>query len=437
VLELLTLGFFSFLTPAPEWVPMRAVDWSPWEEHVWSKMLPQTIDAPDPVAIAAVEQHLQSLAALGMPPEQQGLWIQSGNEVLASHRGTVPISAASLTKIPTTLAALSIWGHEHQFETLVGIRGTLQPGGVVEGDLVVQGGGDPLLVWEEAIALGNALQQLGITEVTGDLLITGDFYMNFEADAAQSGEWLRQSFHVDLWNGEARTQYAQMPEGTPQPQIAIAGTVQVLPQPPNDFTPLLRHRSLSLTQILKAMNIFSNNFIADNLAQQMGGGRRVAQIAAEAAAVPLEEVQLVNGSGLGEENRISPRAVTVMLMALQLRLQAADLTVADFFPVVGRERGTLGDRQLLPGSALKTGTLDRVSSLAGVVPTRDRPLVWFSLMDIGTGDLGTLHRQQDRLLQALANAWGVAPSVPDGLQPSEQLPGYQEELGNPARNEVL
>ncbi|MBE9101570.1 D-alanyl-D-alanine carboxypeptidase [Vacuolonema iberomarrocanum] len=423
--------------PEPDWVPMRAVDWSSWENQMQTPSLPQAVDAPDPVAIAAMEKHLQSLAALGMPPGEQGLWIQSGNEVLASHQGTVPISAASLTKIPTTLAALSVWGHEHHFETLVGMRGTLQPDGLLQGDLVVQGGGDPLLVWEEAIALGNALQEIGIREVTGDLLITGDFYMNFEADPAQSGEWLRQSFNADRWNGEARAQYARMPDDTPQPRIAIDGTVQVVSQRPNDVTPIIRHQSLSLTQILKAMNIFSNNFIADNLAGQMGGGRRVAQIAAEAAAVPLEEVQLINGSGLGEENRLSPRAVTAMLMALQIRLQAVDLTVADFFPVVGRERGTLGDRQLLPGSALKTGTLDRVSSLAGVVPTRDRPLVWFSLMDIGTADLGTLHRQQDQLLQALATAWGITPDVPAGLQPSDQLPGYQEELGNPARNEAL
>jgi D-alanyl-D-alanine carboxypeptidase/D-alanyl-D-alanine-endopeptidase (penicillin-binding protein 4) len=416
---------------------MRAVDWAPWEEHVWIAVLPPAVDAPDPVAIATMERHLQALAGLGMSPEDQGLWIQSGNEVLASHQGTVPIPAASLTKISTTLAALSVWGHAHQFETLVGIRGSMQPDGVLQGDLVIQGGGDPLLVWEEAIALGNTLEAVGIRTVTGDLLITGDFYMNFEADPVQSGEWLRQSFNADRWGGEARAQYARMPEGTPQPTIAIAGSVQVVPQRPNDVTPVIRHRSLSLTQILKAMNIFSNNFIADNLAGQMGGGRRVAELAAEAAAVPLEEVQLINGSGLGEDNRISPRAVTTMLMVLQIRLQAVDLTVADFFPVVGRERGTLGDRQLLPGSALKTGTLDRVSSLAGVIPTRDRPLVWFSLMDIGTGDLGTLHRQQDQLLQALAADWGIAPAIPDGLQPSDQLPSYQDELGDPNRNEVL
>jgi D-alanyl-D-alanine carboxypeptidase/D-alanyl-D-alanine-endopeptidase (penicillin-binding protein 4) len=317
------------------------------------------------------------------------------------------------------------------------MRGTLQPDGLLQGDLVVQGGGDPLLVWEEAIALGNALEQAGIRAVAGDLLITGDFLMNFEADALQAGTWLRQSFHADLWNGEARAQFATMPANTPRPQLMIAGEVVVVPEQPDGFTPILRHRSLTLTQILKAMNIFSNNFIADQLARQLGGGRQVGRLAAEAAAVPIAEVRLINGSGLGEENEISPRAVTAMLMTLQTRLQAVDLTVADFFPVVGRERGTLGDRQLIPGAALKTGTLDRVSSLAGVIPTRDRSLVWFSLMDIGPGDLGTLHRQQDQLLQALAAAWGTTAEIPAALQPSPQLPSYEEALGDPSRNDQL
>jgi D-alanyl-D-alanine carboxypeptidase/D-alanyl-D-alanine-endopeptidase (penicillin-binding protein 4) len=111
--------------------------------------------------------------------------------------------------------------------------------------------------------------------------------------------------------------------------------------------------------------------------------------------------------------------------------------VADFFPVVGRERGTLGGRQIVAGAAVKTGTLDRVSSLAGVIPTGDRPLVWFSLMDIGTGDLDALHRGQDRLLQSLVGQWGTADPLPPDLQPSDRLPSYQQELGNPARNESL
>jgi len=437
VLRLLTVGFLTTLLnfQGDGVQVMRAVDWSSWSASGWVLPRPEAVDAPDGVAIAARDYHLQALAALGMPASAQGIWIQVGNEVLASHRGTEATPAASLTKIATTLAAFSTWGPDYQFETLVGIRGTLQPDGTVEGDLVVQGGGDPLFVWEEAIALGNALQQRGIQRVTGNLVVTGDFAMNFQGDRQRSGELLRQSLHADLWGGEAAEQYARMPAGTPRPSLAIEGTVQIAES--QDFTPVLRHRSLSLTQILKAMNIYSNNFIADDLARQLGGGSAVAERAAAAAQIPVEEVQLINGSGLGEENRISPRAVTAMLMTLQDLLQPHDLNVADFFPVVGRERGTLGRRQLVSGSAVKTGTLDRVSSLAGVIPTRDRPLVWFTIMDIGAADLALLHQQQDRLLQTLSAQWGIASPLPEALRPSDRLPSYQAELGNPTRNEAL
>lgn len=434
MLDVLLVGFLTTLlnTNSEGFQGMRAVDWSPWAESRWVLPQPEPVDAPDPIAIAARDYHLQALAALGMPAADQGIWIQAGNEILASHRGTEPIPAASLTKIATTLAAFSNWGPEHQFDTLISIRGTLQPDGILQGDLVVKGGGDPLFVWEEAIALANALQQKGIRQITGNLIITGDFAMNFQGDPQRSGELLRQSFDAELWTTEIAEQFAKMPAGTPKPSLAIAGNVQVLSEV--ESTPFLRHKSLSLTQILKAMNIYSNNFIADDVARQLGGGPAVAQLAATAANIPETEVQLINGSGLGEENRISPRAVTAMLIALQERLRPHELTVADFLPVVGRERGTIGRRQLAPGSAVKTGTLDRVSSLAGVVPTRDRSLIWFTLIDIGTGDLDILHQQQDRVLQTLSAQWGIPEMLPTEIKPSDRLPSYQAELGNPARN---
>nr|WP_242035616.1 MULTISPECIES: D-alanyl-D-alanine carboxypeptidase [unclassified Leptolyngbya] len=433
---MLAIGFLTTLlnTKSEGFTGMRAVDWSPWSESRWVLPGPEPVDAPDTIAIAARNYHLQALAAMGMPAANQGIWIQSGNEILASHRGTVPIPAASLTKIATTLAAFSTWGPDHQFDTLVGIQGSLQPGGILQGNLVVKGGGDPLFVWEEAIALANALQQRGIRQVTGNLIITGDFAMNFQGDPQRSGELLRQSFNTDLWTSEISEQFAKMPTGTPRPRLSITGNIQVAPEA--EATPFLRHRSLSLTQILKAMNIYSNNFIADDMARKLGGGPAVAQLAATAANIPVAEVQLINGSGLGEENRISPRGVTAMLIALQEQLRSHELTVADFLPVVGRERGTIGRRQLTPGSAVKTGTLDRVSSLAGVVPTRDRSLVWFTLIDIGAGDLAILHQQQDRVLQTLSGQWGIPDTLPAEIRPSDRLPSYQAELGNPARNEA-
>lgn len=414
---------------------VRSVDWAAWLSPDWLAAIAPPESGPDPTAVSAIQQHLAALAALGMPAVEQGVWIQSGNQVLAEHQGSVPIPAASLTKIPTTLAALTMWGTERQFDTTIGITGALQ-NGIVQGDLVVQGGGDPLFVWEEAIALGNALNQRGIQRVTGNLVIVGNFAMNFKGDPQTAGELLKQGINADLWGNEATTQYAQLPVGTSKPRVLIDGAVEAVSQSPG-FVPVLRHRSLPLVQILKAMNIFSNNFIADSVAEQLGGGTVVARQAATAAQVDPAEIQLINGSGLGTENRISPKAIASMLITIQTRLRSQQLSVADLFPVVGRERGTLGGREILPGAAVKTGTLNEVSSLAGVLPTRDQGLVWFSIIDIGTANLARLHAYQDELLQTLVAQWGAALPIPPELQPSDRLKLYQAQLGDPSRNQPL
>ncbi|MDX2211658.1 MAG: D-alanyl-D-alanine carboxypeptidase [Oculatellaceae cyanobacterium bins.114] len=379
------------------------------------------------------------MANIQMPAAEQGIWIQVGHQILAENQGNVPLSAASLTKIATTLVALETWGVDHQFDTLVGANGIVEAG-VIQGDLVIQGGGDPLFVWEEAIALGNTLNQMGINRVTGNLIIAGDFAMNFQTDSAIAGELLRQGLNADLWSSEANAQYQALPSGTARPRIVIDGSVQVLPlaEAKSQATvPLVRHRSLPLAEILKAQNVYSNNVMSDFLAVQLGGSETVARKAAERVKVAAEEIQLVNGSGLGMENRISPKAVCAMLVAIQQDLESHQMTVADLFPVVGRERGTLGGRRIPQGAAVKTGTLDAVSALAGAFPTRDRGLVWFAIINVGTADLKTLHDEQDLLLQTLYQKWGMPSVIPAEITPSDRSsqPGHQ--LGAANRNEIL
>jgi D-alanyl-D-alanine carboxypeptidase/D-alanyl-D-alanine-endopeptidase (penicillin-binding protein 4) len=107
--------------------------------------------------------------------------------------------------------------------------------GVLQGDLVITGSGDPFFVWEEAIALGNSLNQLGIRRVTGNLVITGDFYMNYRK-TSNSGQMLQQGLNSSSWTPEAIChQHSLMPKGTAKPQVAIAGTSkwQQFPFPKN------------------------------------------------------------------------------------------------------------------------------------------------------------------------------------------------------------
>ncbi|MBD2466000.1 D-alanyl-D-alanine carboxypeptidase [Oscillatoria sp. FACHB-1407] len=437
--ELLASGFLSLWLDGGEVKLLKATDWSQWLNADWIASIGQPKSAPDPTAIAAVQQHLNRLINLQMPTAQQGVWIQVSNQILAENQGNIPLSAASLTKIATTLVALETWGVDHEFETLVGATGIVE-GGVIQGDLVIQGGGDPFFVWEEAIALGNALNQMGINRVAGNLIIAGDFAMNFQTDPVVAGELLRQGLNADLWNAEANAQYQTLPSGTARPRVVVEGLVQVMELEEakrRANVSLIRHRSLPLVEILKAQNVYSNNVMSDLLAEQLGGAEIVARKAAERARVPAEEVQLINGSGLGMENRISPKAVCAMLVAIQQDLEPHQLNVADLFPVIGRERGTLGGRRIPTGAAVKTGTLDAVSALAGAFPTRDRGLVWFAIINVGTADLQALHDEQDLLLQTLQQQWGAPTPLPTEITPSDRASQPGNQLGAPSRNEVL
>lgn len=414
-------GILSLLLGRTASPPVQAANWSAAlpEEIVQTLGEPVGVVEPDAAAVLLLQQQLAMLATQGFSPEGQGFWVGTGDRALAEHLGTVPLPAASLTKIPTTLAALTTWGPNYQIETLISTNGEIR-NGILQGDLLIQGGGDPFFVWEEAIALGNALNQIGIQQVTGDVLITGSFAMNFEANPITAGNLLKQGLDSTLWTAEVETQYQQLPPGTPRPRVTITGTARMATPADADgiLKPLIRHFSLPMTSILKGMNIYSNNIIADLLAERLGGAAIVAQTAATAAGIPLEEIQLINGSGLGEENRISPRATAAMLIALQQYLQPRQMTIADLFPVVGRDGGTMKGRQVPTGSVLKTGTLDRVSSLAGVVPTRDRGLVWFAVINLGAGDLDVLHQQQDLLLQQVQQIWGEPVPLPPSILPS-------------------
>ncbi|PIG94987.1 D-alanyl-D-alanine carboxypeptidase [Gloeocapsopsis sp. IPPAS B-1203] len=398
---------------------------------------PGLVLTPDthPFAANTVQEYLRQLETTGLVSNAQGIWLQSGPVLLANNQGTEPLPAASITKVATSLAALKTWGPNHQFETLVGATGPIN-NGVLHGDLVIQGGGDPFFVWEEAIALGNSLNRMGIKQITGDLVISGNFAMNYKTNSLQAGQLLQQAINATAWSREATAQYLTMSQGTPRPQVEIAGTVQVASLPNPKQILLIRHRSLPLSEILKEMNIYSNNEMSEMLAQNLGGAQVVQSTAATAAVVPPQEIQLVNGSGLGVENRISPRAACAMLMAIQRELLPSQLSVADLFPVSGRDRrGTMEARRIPQAAVIKTGTLRDVSALAGVIPTRDRGLVWFAIINRGTNVEG-LRTRQDQLLQRLLTQWQAASTTPAAITP-RSLNNTPTPLGAASRNEIL
>ena len=414
-------------------IALQPLEAFPWEESAIFN-LPSTNQ--NPAIEASIKTYVQNLANREFAAERQGIWMQSDWTVLGSNRGKMPLPAASLTKVATSLAALSQWGAKYQFPTDVYITGKVA-NGIVTGDLIVKGSGDPLFVWEEAIALGNALNQLGIRQVQGDLLITDKFYMNYQQQSLQAGKLLKQALNHQLWQPEINQQYLQLPPGTPQPEIAIAGQVRLIKQVTSNPRLLVRHRSLPLAEILRQMNIYSNNKMAQMLADLVGGAAKVAQISAEVADFPPTEIELINGSGLGEENKISPRAVCQMLIAIDRLLQPDSFSAADLLPTAGRDVvGTVQNRSLPRGTSIKTGTLDRVSALAGVIPTDNKPYittqngkVYFSIINYGR-PVKYFRQQQDILLNELVQNW---QPTPDDFSLVRQKNWY---LGDPQRNKL-
>ncbi len=380
-----------------------------------SRPIALTSDQSEPWAQQYVDTYLARLEQRGFSQAGQGIWLQTQDQVLAQHQGSIPLPAASVTKVATTLAALETYGPDYRFVTTFSTTGTLEKG-VLQGDLIVQGAGDPFFVWEDAIAIGNLLHQAGIQQISGQILISGPFYMNFKTDIQAAGDLLKVGLNANLWTPEAKTQYQTLPSGTLQPQVAVQGGVQVVSEPPLGQL-LIQHQSFPVAELLKKMNRYSNNVMADIMAQHVGGATKVAEIAANTIGVPSHEIQLINGSGLGVGNQISPRAATAMMVALDQLLDPHTLSVGDLFEIVGVDDGVLKNRNLPRPLVAKSGTLNQVSSLVGALSTQDQPVIWFVIMNTGYGVEG-FRTSQGVFLQGLVDQWSQISQLPTTLAPN-------------------
>jgi len=95
--------------------------------------------------------------------------VESGR-VIAAQNPDTPRSPASTIKTVTTFAALDMLGPTYQWHTRALIRGTLEDGDL-DGDLILQGGGDPYMTLERWWSFAHALRAKGLQSVHGDIVI--------------------------------------------------------------------------------------------------------------------------------------------------------------------------------------------------------------------------------------------------------------------------
>jgi len=114
-----------------------------------------------------------------------------GTNLRLAWRIDQPTNPASLMKLMTTVAALDLLGPAWTWSTPVWLQGAVRDG-TLDGDLVIKGTGDPKLVVERIWLLLRRVQQLGVNEIRGDIVLDRSAFGAPEQNPADfDGEGLR------------------------------------------------------------------------------------------------------------------------------------------------------------------------------------------------------------------------------------------------------
>ena len=188
---------------------------------------------------------------------------------------------------------------------------------------------------------------------------------------------------------------------------------------------LARHTSPELLKYLRVVNHESHNLFAETIIKTIGkvatgegsfegGARAVQSFATKEAGIEAAQIMAVDSSGLSESNRTSARALVGLL-----RQVAASDNWDDFvstLPEAGRRSlrrmyGTSAARNL----RAKTGTIDGVSALTGIVTTRDGETLLFSILSNELRSTGPAKRVEDRIGARLAEFLRDVAPIADPL----------------------
>jgi D-alanyl-D-alanine carboxypeptidase/D-alanyl-D-alanine-endopeptidase (penicillin-binding protein 4) len=375
---------------------------------------------------------------------------------LLAWQADLGVNPASMTKLLTTFASLELLGPAWHWTTPVWLQGRVRRG-VLDGNLVIQGSGDPTLVVERLWLLLRRVRQLGVREIHGDIVLDrGAFVVPERSPADFDGEALRPynvradalmlnykalvltiapdaargvatiaadmplaGVRVDAsvrltdgacgdWRGALRADFSDpmhlrfagtyagacaqktWPVAYADPQRydqrallgmwhdlggRISGGVVDGPAPAT--APTFEVASPPLAEVVRDINKYSNNVMAQQLFLTLGLTQRGAGTPDAARAVLRQwadarlgatataDLVLDNGSGLSRETRASARLLGAVLQAAWASPWMPELMSS--LPVSGVD-GTLKHSLAMLGRAhLKTGSLRGVAGVAGYV----------------------------------------------------------------------
>ena len=160
-------------------------------------------------ALAQVPDSLQRLlSAQSLPQSAIGIWVQRAGETtpLARLNDEQMLNPASTIKLATTLASLNALGPDYTWKTEFYSHAPIV-NGVLKGDLIMRGTGDPGLVSEEHWRMIGSLYRTGLRKIEGDLILDSSYFSLAPEDpGAFDGQPLRaynQPPHAMLVNANS------------------------------------------------------------------------------------------------------------------------------------------------------------------------------------------------------------------------------------------
>ena len=213
---------------------------------------------------------------------------------------------------------------------------------------------------------------------------------------------------------------------------------------------LARHTSRPLAEYLEIVNKESNNLFAELIFRAIGradsgiGSPKASALAVHETLVTLgvdtEELFQVDGSGLSGENRVS----AALFVDLIRRMNEGSLW-PDYWASLPRagtryELGRMYQTAAANNLRAKTGTIDGVSALTGMVRTQDGERLAFSIMVNGPPSIGRAKQLENEIGVHLAEfhrAPGTAPEVTEQTPIPRGNPAVFSERHRVARGENL
>jgi serine-type D-Ala-D-Ala carboxypeptidase/endopeptidase (penicillin-binding protein 4) len=366
----------------------------------------------------------RALRAHGVSSSQTGAIVYdlSKNAYVYRRNAGLALKPASNEKLPVAVTALSILQPSYTIPTELRARGN-QTGSVWNGRLILKGYGDPALTSSQLGRLARAVQQAGITRVTGAIIGDESFFDKMRVAPGWKASYYKDEcpplsalivnrghFRGYITDKPALVAAKMLRAKLVDRGIRVAGRAK-LGRTDQTSTLIATEQSPALRWLVRRMDRQSDNFYAEMLVKVLGAnerssgttsdGTRVIRGELRYRGVPLRGVVIADGSGLSAYDRLTAKA-TARLLRSALSDSKISTAFVDSLPTAG-VNGTLVDR-MTSGPAYrnvfaKTGTTDSASALSGYVRSR---YVFSILMNGNPIPWWYARQAQDRFAQVLA-----------------------------------